>query len=402
MRTFARQHETQEGLRQELAALLQPLIFRAADGLSCRGTSFTLHAYPTAPFGERSFLDLIVERAVAPAGTTDLMPPVPQCLALELMPHAGEPPAHPARLVRARNALARILEDPDLGDADKDDAAAALGRLNLPDISPGLMGSLKFLVGVICGESRSVKLASLDQSGFGFVAEVRLDAQCWLRVRNGPVLALEIAERLRSHSLVAGQPTQVRSEVDDWEMMFEPEGAADRTSDVRVVLRADAGLGFASDGFAVVARPAGGGTEWHLAVLAADGQGVLAGLPDGRYQLGIALAPQAVAAFGFQPTLGARPKLGDVAGEAPRRVQTDDPALGNSRCVWVHPTAAGRARVSGESPLRGTEQSGRWRGEAEAAFTPTPVRVHGVVRTRGGAAASKSGPLGPLACLVLL
>jgi hypothetical protein len=413
MRLLPKHHCTGADLETELAERLQPLLFRAADGLSCPGSCFTLHVYSAAPFGESTSANLLVGRALGNVPLEQPAAPGPSSLALELIPLAGRAPAHPAELVRARNALGRILADPDLGDADKADAAAALARLNLPRIAPRRMASLKFLLGVTASGSREVRLASLDDSGFGTVAAVPLDALCCLRVRRGRDLALEIGERLRHERLVAGDPGPVRSELGDWTIDFEARPRPQGTCDVGVRVRAAPELGFPCAEFAVVAWPETGGVEWHIAELEADGTALLAGLPAGRHRLGIGLAPRALAASGYQPALGGGRTSGQGGGEAPDRLQIADPALGNSRCVWLWEERAGSATFVAESVFRGAERRGIWRAEAEAttlgpavrrhgAGPPRAVRVRAAVRTRGAAKPASSSTPGRLICLVLL
>ena len=111
-------------LVDELSALLRPLVFRASDGASLRGTYVTLHVYPATPFGDKPVLDLMVERTISSDDEPVAIARGRQSLALELMPHASPPRGGPAAQVLARNTLARILEDPARSGADKDEAVA--------------------------------------------------------------------------------------------------------------------------------------------------------------------------------------------------------------------------------------------------------------------------------------
>ena len=401
----------EDELFEELAALLRPALFRASDGACCRGRFLTLHIYPATPFNEKPLLDLLVERALAGGRRESIGPPRSLSLALDLMQDAGERPVRAADRVRARRTLARVLADRDCSEAQRDEAAAALARLNQPRVSGLLMARLKLLVGIARDGMQEVLVATLDEAGHGSVSGVPPDAECWVRPRRGAALAFEIAERTRREVLVPEEEPDVQVEADDWTLRLEPASAERGASNIRVRLATAPELAFPGGEFAVVAYPEHGEGRWHVAGLTAAGDGMLMGLRRGRYQLAVALGPLPPAARALSTGLSVRTQLRQQRGVARLEVETDDPALGTSRCVCLREQPAGDAVLLGGAELRGTPISGGWRGRARTAFATVAAgdgESKKDVRTRTAARAGRwagaSQPTGeePPVCFVLL
>lgn len=406
-------------LLEELAALLRPLLFCAADGVSAAGSSVSLNIYPATPAGERPFLDVVLESMVAPPGTgSETPPPLSglQSLAIEVLPHALSR-LQPRESVQARRLLAGILASPDCGDTEKEEAAAALGQLNRPCPSPRLLTSLRFLVGVQTPDYRQVRSAALDSTGFASLARVPTNANCWIRLRHGRDLALEIGERVRAAEFTAGRRLTILSETADWELDLRPMPSSNRRWNVEVALTTAPELSFPPHGFAVVATPEAGTGGWHVAGLGEDGVGALADLGEGRYRLGLALAPEtaatapvATAGFSLETHL-------EATGRSRRLVvDTKDPALENRRCiVFAGSGTRGSRRALGEALLQRPkcpgpdEGTGAWAKAVVAApQRPSKVKPAAKVRTLGGKAPRNQpgkSPVparAPLTCLILL
>jgi hypothetical protein len=297
------------------------------------------------------------------------------------------------------------MDDPEATSSDKEDAAKALTLLNLPRPSRRMLACVKLMVGISQEtDSKRVETVTLDGYGFASVPDVAPDAQCWLRPRHGPILALEIAERSRSGVLIPGTALKISSALNDWTLQFIPVGAGD----VRMVLQTDEVLGFHGSGLAVVAAFEEGGMDRYVAELNDRGEGTFSSLPAGKYSLRIAMVPQNAAS----------PEgTGFSIGQSRFEFRTTDPALQNTRCVCVQRKAACKTVFVGEAPVAGEVGPGGWSGRADGRLGLVAGPAHpripeqtvavrgGVVQPRGGSPAAvptQGTRSGELVCLLLL
>jgi hypothetical protein len=336
-------------------------------------------------------------------------------LALEVVGNAGEP-LPPRHAIAARNALAHLLQDPETSEDEKDEAVAALARLNLPLLARGALARLKLLGGVqVPQEQRKrVEPITLNESGFGCVRHVPPDAQCWVRPRHGSILALEIAELCRGKPVSTGDVLAVSSASADWTLRIEPVAVGQGTCGLSVALQVEPGLAFSSQGFAAVLHPEGnGGAEWYVAALDERGHGEFPALPVARrFSLHLALAPHATATRIPRHDVSAATQIRAEGSQGRLHLETRDPVLQMSRGVLVRQERAGGAAFLPDTSFEWVSGPQGWEAEATFALSSLvprvrgaqPIRTKGAVRTRGAKPPSAVGPspTGQFSCLVLL
>lgn len=343
MNLFQRRIRPLSDLIAEINEMLQPLRFLANLGASCRSANMAFNAhYIRIPGQGGCFLQKPAE------GHSGSESACLGSLLIELTPLIGKGIEITDR-PRLRKVYAAVLENPLSSTAERASALQGLSLLNRPLVNNKLITSMRLLIGTQLEARRNIINARFDDSGFIAVPNIEPNAACWVRVRYGQILAMEIAHYLHVFPITSLAPLVLNSTERDWRLTTQTTVLSGEPC-LKVMITADPTLGLSTSDLFIVAVAKGANPHYHIAPFNASAEAVLPQLDFEGYDLRLALAPST------SPGPHDPSQTGIVQTTAPEgtaqsiKVTSSDPMLEASKhIVFEGPRTQTAKNVVGES-----------------------------------------------------